>query len=299
MSKSEGGPRPESIDGAPDHGEVASSFGDDVELEDNNEPEGADLDSNAKTEEDRKPSQDVIHQIWNTPTDGQLVARKRSAMESLSAIENCFATLRDKYVTSSGVRVVRPLIASARLFDERLTQCNDELAMLEQPTFAHPELLLMKEVIDRRRDQKVKYEQTLLKYKLATLQRESIANKAQMHSQYMQTVGELRDMCLSQINADIYQTQRERRNYEADMPDYVYAFNTKRSKQITEQTAYNEEISLLSGVARYVGFPAAPDILTARPNEWEEDERAYKHKLAVSPPAKERHYYHRCLVKAG
>lgn len=208
-------------------------------------------------------------------------------MESLSAMENCFATLRDKLVPLSDIQDVRPLTTSNRLFDERLAQCNEELAMLKQPIFIHPELLLMKEVIDRRRDQKIKYEQTLLKYKLESLQRESIANKAQMHSQYMQTVGELRDMYLSQINAEIYQTQRERRSCEADIPDYLYAFTSKRSKQITEQTAYNEEVSLLSGIAKYVGFPAAPDILTARSNEWEEDERAYKHKLAVSPLAEE------------
>ena len=179
-----------------------------------------------------------------------------------------------------------PLIASDRLFDERLAQCNDELAMLEQPTFIHPELLLMKEVIDRRRNQKIKYEQTLLKYKLESLQRESIANKAQMHSQYMQTAGELRDAFLSQINAEIYQTQRERRSCEADMPDYMYAFTAKRSKQITEQTAYNEEVSLLSGIAKYAGFPAAPVIVKARSNEWEEDERTYKHNLAVRLPVK-------------
>lgn len=159
--------------------------------------------------------------------------------------------------------------------------------MLEQPTFIHPELRLMKEVIDRRRDQKIKYEQTLLKYRLESLQRESIANKAQMQSQYMQTVGELRDTYLSQINAEIYQTQRERRSCEADIPDFMYAFATKRSKQITEQTAYNEEISLLSGIAKYVGFPAAPDVLKARSNEWEEDQRTFRRNQAVSLLAEE------------
>ncbi len=154
--------------------------------------------------------------------------------------------------------------------------------MLEQPTFIHPELLLMKEVIDRRRDQKIQYEQTLLKFKLETLQRESIANKAQIHSQYMLEAGEIRDTYLSQINAEIYQTQRERRSCEGDMPDYMYAFNPRRSKQIRDQTAYNEEISLLSGIAKYVGFPAAPDIIQIRSNEWEEDQRNYRHNIAVS-----------------
>ena len=178
--------------------------------------------------------------------------------------------------------VERTLIGPGRLFDERLAQCNEELAMLEQPTFIHPELLLMKEVIDQRRNQKIRYEQTLLKFKLESLQRESIANKAQMHSQYMQTAGELRDTYLSQINAEIYQTQRERRSCEADMPDYMYTFSTKRSKQIMDQTAYNDEVSLLSGIAKFAGFPAAPDIIKVRSKEWEEDQRTYKHRVAVS-----------------
>jgi hypothetical protein len=50
----------------------------------------------------------------------------------------------------------------------------------------------------------------------------------------------------------------------------------KRSDQIRHQTAYNLEVSVLSGVAKYVGFPAAPDISAARPTEIDEDLRAMK-----------------------
>ena len=161
-----------------------------------------------------------------------------------------------------------------RLFDERLAQCNEELAMLESAIPTHPELLAMKDVVDQRLDQKVQYEHSLLKFKLQTLQRESVANKAQAHAQYLQTVREIRDSHLEELNKDVYQLQRERRNVEADVPDYIFSFNPRRSQQITHQTAYNMEVSILSGIAKHVGFPAAPDLPQARPKEIEDDLRS-------------------------
>lgn len=161
-----------------------------------------------------------------------------------------------------------------RIYEERIAQCNQELAVLEQHLPTHPELLAMKEVIDQRRDQKVEYENNLMKFKLMTLQRESIANKAQAHSQYMQTVREVRDSYLESLNKKYYQVQRERRSCEGDVPDYMYAFVSKRSQQITLQTAYNREVSILAGVAKYVGFPAAPEITSARSKEIDDDFRS-------------------------
>ena len=160
------------------------------------------------------------------------------------------------------------------LFNERLAQCNEELAMLEAVVPTHPELLAMKDVIDQRRDQKIHYEKTLTKYNLQTLQRESIANKAQAHSQYMQTVRDTRDSYLEQLNEDFYQLQRERRNADGDVPDYHFTFPMKRSEQIKHQTAYNTEVSLLSGIAKHVGFPAAPEISKGKAKEIEDDLRS-------------------------
>ncbi|KAL9103279.1 MAG: hypothetical protein Q9163_001657 [Psora crenata] len=181
--------------------------------------------------------------------------RKKSALDSLTALEKCFATLRDK------------------LFDERLASANEELALLQQPGFAHPELLAMKEAVDHRRSMKIEYQQKRLKYKLQSLQRESVATKHQALSQYMQTVREIRDRSLTQLNKEFYQVQRERRTVEGDALDYMYTFTTKRSQQIMQQTAYNKEVSILSGVAKYAGFPAAPTIKNARPDELDQDMR--------------------------
>jgi len=57
------------------------------------------------------------------------------------------------------------------------------------------------------------------------------------------------------------------------VPDYLYSFPRKRSALIKQQTAYNNEISILSGVAKWVGFPAAPTIGHARPKEIDDDLR--------------------------
>jgi hypothetical protein len=48
-------------------------------------------------------------------------------------------------------------------------------------------------------------------------------------------------------------------------------FPQRRSEQIKKQTEYNLEVSILSGVAKYVGFPAAPAIAAAIPSELEDD----------------------------
>ena len=161
-----------------------------------------------------------------------------------------------------------------RIYEERIAQCNQELAALEQPVPVHQEFLAMKEVIDQRRNQKIEYENDLMKLRLMTLERVSIANKAQAHSQYVQTVREIRDSHLDSLNKKYYQVQRERRSCESDVPDYIYTFTTKRSQQIIHQSAYNQEVSILAGVAKYVGFPAAPEIGSARSKEIDDDFRS-------------------------
>ena len=143
--------------------------------------------------------------------------------------------------------------------------------MLNQVNPTHPEFIAMIKVIDRHHDEKVEYEQTLLKYKLQALQTKSIAEKAQIHAQYMQTARDIRENNLESLNKESFQLQRERRNAEAEVSEYAFNFPKKRSQQIMNQTAYNAEVSVLSGIAKHVGFPAAPELSTLRPSEIEED----------------------------
>lgn len=160
-----------------------------------------------------------------------------------------------------------------RLYDERVAQLTNELALLTQPDPTHPEYLAMVQCLDQRRDEKIQHEQILLQYKLKALEIKSVAERSQLHSQYFQTVRAVREKKLEEVGEQWYQIQRDRRGWEGSgsATDFTYKFPTRRSQQIAQQTAYNLEVSILSGVAKYVGFPAAPTVNGARSSEIDED----------------------------
>lgn len=130
--------------------------------------------------------------------------------------------------------------------------------------------------IDERRAEKIDYEKRLFDYKQKSLDIKIFAERHQLFSQYFQTARDIREQFLSECNERIYQLQRGRRQLGVDETEFSYRFPEKRSQQIQQQRAYNLEVSILSGVAKYVGFPAAPEIAPARPSEIEDDLRAMK-----------------------
>ena len=86
----------------------------------------------------------------------------------------------------------------------------------------------------------------------------------------------MREEILSDCNQRIYELQRGRRQLGVEEIEYSLRLPEKRSDQIRHQAAYNLEVSILAGVAKYVGFPAAPEIKAARPSEIDDDLRAMK-----------------------
>ncbi|KAI2791497.1 hypothetical protein POX_c04358 [Penicillium oxalicum] len=179
--------------------------------------------------------------------------KKMSAMESLATLEKEFAALRDK------------------IYDERVTKLNRELEMLSGPNPTHPEYLRQIECVQRYRDAKIKYEHTLYRYRLKALLNKSLAERAQTHSTFFQRVRDVRERHSSAISKQFYAIQHDRFKTDELSPHHVVPFPTRRSQQIAHQTAYNHEVSIMAGVAKYVGFPAAPTLLGARPSELEED----------------------------
>lgn len=131
----------------------------------------------------------------------------------------------------------------------------------------------MLQCLDQRRDEKIQLEHVLLGYKTQALQNKCLAERSQLLSQYFQTVRTVREKKLEEVGDQWYQIQRDRRGWEGtgNVTDFLYKFNPRRSQQIMQQTAYNLEVSILSGIAKHVGFPAAPRIEGARPSEIEED----------------------------
>jgi len=134
----------------------------------------------------------------------------------------------------------------------------------------------MRHCIDSRRDEKIQLEQVNLRYKVQDLETRTLANRSQLHSQYFQSVREIREEHIYKLNEHFSAIQRERRHLKGKETQFIYDFNPKRSVQIMQQRAYNKEVSLLSGIARYVGFPAAPDIQGPSNEDIESDLRAMK-----------------------
>lgn len=142
---------------------------------------------------------------------------------------------------------------------------------MSTPKPSHPEFLRQLECIRRYRDEKFDTEQKLLVYKIKSLKAESLANRSQIHSGYFQTVRDVREKHLDRIGERMSRIRRDHVKTDDKTPIYSIPFPTRRSVQVTQQASYNKEVSILSGVAKYVGFPAAPDVNTALQAEMDED----------------------------
>jgi hypothetical protein len=167
-----------------------------------------------------------------------------------------------------------------RIYDDRLAQLNDELAHLQAPTSTHPEYLAMLKCIEQRRDEKIRLATRLFEYQVQALKVKSVAEKSQINSQFFQFNREHRETYMEKVGDEMYRIQRDRWGVEGNTPDYAIQFPTKRSAQISNQTAYNKEVSILSGIAKYIGFPAAPDVQGVNKSELDEDFE----KMGVSSP---------------
>lgn len=148
---------------------------------------------------------------------------------------------------------------------------NRELEMLTGPNPTHPEYLRQLECVKRHRDAKIKYEHTLFQYRIQALMNKSLAERAQTHSTYFQRIRDIREKHSSAVSKHFYAIQHDRFKSEELSAQHYIPFPTRRSQQIAHQTAYNQEVSIMAGVAKYVGFPAAPSLAPARPSELEED----------------------------
>ncbi|KAF2238028.1 hypothetical protein EV356DRAFT_334109 [Viridothelium virens] len=191
--------------------------------------------------------------------------RKKAAMDALVGIEEHFASFRE------------------RLLDEKLNQVERELALLQQPNPTHPEYLAMMQCIDARHENQIQLEDRLLAYKLNTLEVQTIAERSQIHAQYFQKVRDIRDDVLERIGKELFRIQKERRQAHGDEPEYNYVYEADRPKQIIRQTMVNKEVSLLSGIKKYQGFPAAPKLKALQSAEADDDLRAMKLNSTPTP----------------
>ncbi|KAF2718176.1 hypothetical protein K431DRAFT_287910 [Polychaeton citri CBS 116435] len=176
-----------------------------------------------------------------------------------------------------------------KMYNERLALLNAEVQMLMLPDCAHPEYLRMVACVDARYEKQVREAQAYHSYKMKAIKQRTIGERSQLHSQYFQHVRELRDEAMTTLGEDWYNIQKERRDTYQEKDQWLYKFPTKRSAQIRQQVKYNQEVSVLSGFAKHVGFPAAPDIQGANDTALDEDLRAMRIPKRAPQPAPAAH----------
>lgn len=142
--------------------------------------------------------------------------------------------------------------------------------MLKQDPPTHPEFLAMLRCIEERRDERIRASSCRLEYERECADRAAVARRSLILGQYYQTVRDIREKSIEQLGKEWYSVQHDRRGYAGSVPDFALKFPA-RKQQISHQVAYNKEVSILSGVAKYVGFPAAPAMASASAAEYEED----------------------------
>lgn len=143
--------------------------------------------------------------------------------------------------------------------------------MLRADNPTHPEYIAMMQCIDARRDDRIRVADKELELNMESLGRWAVARRTQIHSQYFQTVRESRERVLAELGQQWYDIQNERRKHANNVPEFGLRFPPTQTQRVKNALAYNKEVSILSGVAKYEGMPAAPDMKGASMQELEDD----------------------------
>ncbi|QNQ01327.1 YALIA101S02e18184g1_1 [Yarrowia lipolytica] len=230
--------------------EVTKEDKDKEENEDEDEDEDEDEEKEVEDEGDEEGEGDD-NDKEDSPADADKVDMRPAAMTSLAEIEVDFAKLRDF------------------MFKEKLAAFEVEMGLCVKGT--HPELHAVYEQISKMRDDKIKLAKTRRKYKLQCINNQTRASRVQIHQQFLKDQGDARSGLLLKTTEEWYRVNRERRAMDLMVPDYGYTIPESKSEQIHQRNAQVNEISLLSGISKYVGFPAAPVISQATEDETNED----------------------------
>ena len=172
-----------------------------------------------------------------------------------------------------------------RLYDERIAQVTHEEKLLRLATPTHPDYIAMLRCIDARRDERIRIADTQKELGVQSLRTFAVARRSQILGQYYQEARDIREKKIELLGKQWYEVQHDRRAYAGSGTEYTLKFPTRRSTQILHQAAYNKEVSILSGVAKYVGFPAAPSMGAATTSEREADLKEILGVSLISLPA--------------
>ncbi|KAK7204688.1 Sds3-like-domain-containing protein [Myxozyma melibiosi] len=239
-----------------------------VDAADGEDEEAAEVTEAAEAEAEAEDGEleEEEEEVEATPTkkrkveddeDNEERARKRrAAVASLTEIEVEFAKLRD------------------RLHEDRILRLNAEIEMCLQGR--HPELAAVYEQIARTRDERIRLAEAHRRYRRRCIENQTRSYRSHWHQQFFKNVANLRAKMMSETTETWYRINRERRAMDALVPFYGYRIPEKRSTQVRQRQAQYQEVAILTGLAKYVGFPAAPDINSASADEIAEDLEALR-----------------------
>lgn len=165
---------------------------------------------------------------------------------------------------------LRTALTLLSLYKDRLQHLEDEEQSLISADPSHPEFLNMKRCLDDRLEQKLKEIRTEHEFRIQAHERRAVAQRAQAWSQFFQAIREKREQTLEALNREWYDVQSSRRRAHS-MPDCVLLFPKDATQRVRNAVAYNSEVSTLSGLAKYEGFPAGPEMRGASAAELEDD----------------------------
>lgn len=165
-----------------------------------------------------------------------------------------------------------------KLNTERLASLAAELHLLSQPDCTHPEYVRQVAAVDVRLQKQVREAHAHYNYKLRSMRERVLGERAGMHAQFYQSVREIRETALDKLGEEWYAIQKERRGGDEVTREGagMYRYENDRAMQIKRQAKYNREVSVLSGLAKWVGFPAAPVLEGVDQGDTEGDFRAMK-----------------------
>lgn len=131
----------------------------------------------------------------------------------------------------------------------------------------------MKQCLDERLDQKMQEFNTEYHFRIKAQEKWAVAQRAQIWGQFFQAVREKREQALEALNKQWYDIQTARRNAHS-VQDWGILFPKDPTQRVKNAIAYNSEVSTLSGMARYEGFPAGPEMKGASAAELKADMQA-------------------------
>lgn len=208
-------------------------------------------DDGGEEEEEEVDDEELEEEVQDDTEREERNKHRQAAMESLRQIEIEFARLRSK------------------LYSERLTQIEREIELAE--TCQHPLLIEKTRQNEQRHSGRIDRAQILYESRRSEAEVQFKARKFMAHSQFAQDRQKLRAKLLSKTSAEWFQIHREKRVLDITVPEYGYIISERKSQQIKHRREREAEVSVLAGLKKSVGFPAAPSISIASTKEIESD----------------------------